>query len=242
MLTDAGATTNATGGVRIRRVSPVVGAKWNVAVHADSEAPDVQAGTQHSKYVSEYRVEVLAIDGPAIASVKLHFDRNVQIYQDEEKPTAINGKTYVVSRSAPFVSDESGSPAPDDEKQRVLDVFPDLGTRTRIDEVLPDEPMNIGDRRDELAGAILRTIHPRAWKLEKGRAVLSREAGTEVVFSVAIDATSESGLSMKLEGEANVRVADARLSSLTLSGTYVTAKAPDEKGRFLLRRTVTDVR
>jgi hypothetical protein len=122
----------------------------------------------------------------------------------------------------------------------VLDVLPDLGTRTQIDQVLPDSAMAIGEERHELAGAILRVIHPRAWTLTRGTAVLSRAETEEAVFTITLDATSQSGLRVNVKGEARVRLRDARLTSLELEGTYDSPSSP-APGTFSLHRTVRDL-
>jgi hypothetical protein len=214
-----------------------------VTVHASSQSEDAQGGIQRSVYESDYRVEILAVDGPAPSRVRLRFLRNVYVYGDRGAATAIDGKEYVVDARAPHVRDAShGGAAPEAETQRVLDVFPDLGTRTRIDEVLPDEAMRIGDERDELAGAVLRVIHPRAWTLRAGSATLARVSGDSAVFEVSLDAASESGLHLEVSGEARVRLRDAQLVELALDGRYETkpnAGRSDPPGTFSLRRSVS---
>lgn len=225
-------------GARFGHPPPVAGDAWSVRVEASSRSDE-----QVSTYVSEFRAEILAVDGPAPSRVKLRFARNVHGSQGAEKPTVIDGKEFVVDARAPHVRDAAGAPAPEDEAQRVLDVFPDLGTRARIDEVLPDDVMRIGDRRDELAAAVLRVVHPRAWTLQAGTAKLARVEGEQAVFQLTLDATSESGVHMQVSGEARVRLADARLTELTLDGSYEAgtggAKQP---GTFSLRRRVTSDR
>jgi hypothetical protein len=247
---DSGVMGPASTGVRFGHVPPGIGSRWSVSVEARSVSPDPQGGRQFSEYLSSYTVEVLAMEGPAPSRVRLAFAKNVHRYQGNEQPTAIDGKTYVVEASAPHVRDDSGSPAPEDAAQRVLDIFPDLGTRTQIDQVLPDAAMAIGDARHELAGAILGVIHPRAWTLNQGTAVLARveniTAGDEAVFALTIDATGRNGLRMDVKGEARVRLRDARLSSITLDGTYAPARggernADEPEGVFSLRRRVTDL-
>ena len=170
---DGGSVSPSTGGIRFGRVPPVVGARWGVSVEARSALADPQGGTQVSEYISSYTVEVLATNGPAPSRVRLAFDKNVQRYQGIDKATAVEGKSYVVVDAPPHVRDDAGGAASEDEAQRVLDMFPDLGTRTQIDQVLPDAAMEIGDSRNELAGAVLRVIHPRAWTLNAGTAVLA---------------------------------------------------------------------
>ncbi len=229
-------------GVSFGHPLPVPGAAWTVKVSATSESNDAQGGVQTSTYQSEYRVEILAVDGPAPSRVGLRFARNAYIYGEREAPTAIHGKEYVVDARAPHVREAGGgAAAPESEAQRVLDVFPDLGTRTRIDEVLPDEAMRIGDARDELAGALLRVIHPRAWSLRHGTATLARVVGDAAVFEVTLDATSESGLHLEVSGQARVRLRDAQLVELALDGRYesVAGGNSEPPGTFSLRRTVT---
>lgn len=199
---------------------------------------DGSGAEQISGYESDFDVEVMATNGIAPSRVKLHFTRNVNVYQRAEKPTNIHGKTYVVDAAAPRVRDASGGAAPEDEATRVLDVFPDLGTRTGIDQVLPDEPMTVGDRRDDLAGAVLAVLHPRAWTLRSGTATLARIEGTNAVFAVALDAISTSGVQMAVTGDVRVRLADARLASAELRGTY--EASPTVKGEIEIRRSVRE--
>jgi hypothetical protein len=224
------------GSVRFGHPVPAPGSAWTVKLHAVSKSEE-----QVSTYDSDYRVEVIAVDGPAPSRVRLKFLRNVHAYQGRVAPTAIDGREYVVDARAPHVRDATDAPAPEAETQRVLDIFPDLGTRARIDEVLPDEAMHIGERRDELAAAILRIIHPRAWSLRAGSAALARVEGDDAVFKVSIDANSESGLHLEVAGEAHVRIRDARLSDLALDGGYDTKQkdgGSEPPGIFTLHRSV----
>ena len=241
-----GGLGTASAGVRFGHPAAAVGTAWSVSVQASSRSSDpATAGVseQLSTYDSEFRVEVLAVDGPAPSRVKLRFLRNIHTYQGAPTPTAIDGKEYVVDARAPHVRNATGpatnNAAPEGETQRVLDVFSDLGTRTRIDEVLPDDTMSIGERRDELAGAVLRVIHPRAWTLRTGTATLARADGEHAVFVVSLDASSENGLRMELSGEAHVRLRDASLSDLSLDGRYELASGKEPPGHFTLRRRVT---
>lgn len=246
---DGGSSPSTTAGVRFGRVSPKVGSRWRVRVSATSTIADPQGGTQLSEYVSLYTVEVLGTNGPAPSRVRVAFDKNVHRYQGIEKVTVIDGKTYILDTgplsvgSAPSpVQTESGTAASAEETERVLDVLPDLGTRTQIDQVLPDAAMTIGEARHELAAAVLRVIHPRAWTLHEGLAVLDRTHGDDAVFSITVDATGSNGVRMAVKGEANVRLRDARLTQIVLDGSYELAKdGAAEPGTFALRRTVTDL-
>lgn len=236
----------ASGGVRFGRVPATVGSRWKVLVSARSTAADPQGGMQLSEYVSAYDVEILAIDGPAPSRVRVAFERNVQRYQGADKPTAVDGKTYDVDARASHdgrwtVRDGSGGAASEEEAERVRDVLPDLGTRTQVDQILPDVAMAIGEARNELAGAILRVIHPRAWTLNEGTAVLVRTDADDAVFAVVIDATGSNGLRMTVKGEARVRLRDARLVQIVLDGSYDHAAGnASDPGTFSLRRTVSD--
>jgi hypothetical protein len=215
---------------------------WRVVVHASSRSDDPQGGEQVSTFESEIRVEVVAVDGPAPSRVRMRFLRNVQTYQGQEKPTVVDGKEYFVDARAPHVRDAANAPAPEAEAQRVLDVFPDLGTRTRVDEVLPDDAMRLGERRDDLAAAVLRVIHPRAWTLHAGTATLARVDGEHAVFTLTLDASSDGGLRMNVAGEARVGLRDAQLAELSLDGSYETKKdagVAEAPGTFSLRRVVT---
>lgn len=232
-----GGTSGAHDGIRFRRVGARVGAKWAVTTLAESRTED---GDQVSRYESDYTVEVLAIDGPAPSRVRLRFDRNVSIFREAERPTTVHGNTYVVDAAEPHVRDASGGPASESETERVLDVFPDLGVRTRIDEVLPEAPMSIGESRDDLAPALLRLVHPRLWQLASGKATLDRVEGGDAVFSVVLVAESRSsGVRMDVKGEARIRIGDSRLVALALDGAYDHGDAT--KGSFTLRRAVRDL-
>jgi hypothetical protein len=230
---DAGATPN---GVRFGRVPLRVGARWSVSTRAESRNEEA---AQVSRYESDYTVEVLAVEAGAPSRIRLHFDRNVDVFQSSERPTVVQGKTYVLDAEAPHVRDATAAGAASEvETERVLDVFPDLGTRSRIDEVLPEDAMAIGEARDDLAAAILRMIHPRAWQLISGKATLARVDGAEAVFAVSLVAESRgSGLRLDLTGEARVTVRHARLAMLTLDGHY---EGDQVKGSFDLRRVVRD--
>ena len=214
-----------------------------VELRATSRSPDSVAsgGEQLSLYESRYRVEVLAVAGFAPSRVKVRFLRNVRTYQERPVPTAIDGKEYIVDARAPHVRDSGDAAAPPLDTERVLDIFADLGTRARIDEVLPDIPLPIGARHDDLAGAILRVIHPRAWTLRAGTATLARVEGEHAGFKISLDAASENGVRMVVAGEARVRLRDAQLSELVLQGRYEReGPGPAEPpGTFDLRRTVT---
>ncbi len=245
---DGGSATPSGGGLRFGRVPPAVGARWKVQVTAKSVSADPQGGMQLSEYASSYLVEVLGTNGPAPSRVRLSFERNVQRYQGVDKPTAIDGRTYVLDADTPpdgsgrwAVRDAAGGQASEEEAERVRDVFPDLGTRTQVDQILPDAAMALGESRDDLAGAILRVIHPRAWTLNHGSAVLARTEADDAVFAITIDATGSNGLRMVVNGEARVRIRDARLVHVSLDGSYDQTKGGSDPGTFSLRRTVSDL-
>jgi hypothetical protein len=227
------------GGIRFGRIAPVAGARFRVAVEAaSSEDADSEA-----EYVSTYVAETLAVEGPATTRVRVVFEKNAERHQGVEAPTVIDGKSYIVEAAPPYVEAADGGAVPDAERDRVLDVFPDLGTRTRIDQILPDGAMEIGEERPELAGAILHTIHPRAWSLDRGSAVLARVDGDAAVFAVRIAARSRAGLRIDVEGEVRIRLRDTRLVAIDLDGKY--GHGPGDPGagagRFALKRTVRDV-
>src|SRR3954468_21366557 len=129
---DAGAdaTVRTSDGVRFGHPVPRTGTAWRVVAHASSRSDDPQGGDQISSFESEVRIEVVAVDGPAPSRVRMHFVRNVQTYQGQDKPTVVEGKQYFVDARAPHVRDLTDAAAPEVEAQRVLDVFPDLGTRS----------------------------------------------------------------------------------------------------------------
>lgn len=221
-------------GVRFLHPPPAVGTRWRVALSAESRTDD--GDEQISQYLSEYTVEIVAVDGPSPSRMKVHVERNVNVYQGKASASVVDGKDYVVDAAAPHVRDGSGAQAPAAEARRVLDWFPDLGARSRVDEILPDESMHVGDRRDALAAAILRIMHATAWKLDAGQATLARADADVAVFDVTLETTSEAGMKMRVSGAAKVRLRDSWLVDLELRGTYA---AEQSSGSFELRRVVT---
>lgn len=232
-----GGTAAPAKGIRFGRTPYRVGERWMTSVRAESVLDDDAGASQISAYVSAFRVEVLAVEGPAPTRLRVTFDKNAVESRGSELPTSIDGKTYVVEAHGAAVSYEDGSAALPEEKQRVLDVFPDLGTRTRLDEVLPDDPMEIGDAHDEVANAVLRILHPRAWSSEKGTASLVRVEKDVAVFRASITASNATGMTIDVSGEVNVRLSDARLAGFLLEGTYG-GGGLGQTGRFSVRRVV----
>lgn len=202
---------------------------------------DPTNGLETSSYESDYEVEVLAVDGPAPARVKITFTRNVVSERHHVAATIIDGKTYLVSITAPFVLDAATNAAPTAEEiQRVTDVLPDLGTRTQIDQVLPDSAMHLGEHRDGIAAAITRILHPRFWSLDRGSATLARVEEGAAVFDVVVEATSSaSKMKIAVKGPARVRLRDARLDGFDLKGTFT--RSNGEVGDFDLTRTAADL-
>lgn len=242
MEAGVGPTDRTRSGVSFGHPVPRTGKAWRVVVQARSLSHDPSGNPQVSTYDSTFAVEIVAVDGPAPSRVRLRFAENAESYQGSRKPTILEGKAYFVDARAPHVRDASNASAPEAEAQRVLDVFPDLGTRTRVDQIVPTEPMQLGERRDELAAALLRIVHPRAWTLHAGTATLVRVEDGAGVFKVSLDASSESGLVMRLAGEARIALADAELVEMSLDGDYETKKdagPPEPPGTILYRRNVT---
>ncbi len=235
---DAGGAPGAGDGAHFAHSPAAVGATFLVELRATSHAPD-----QVAQYDSVYRVEVLAVDDAAPSRLKVRFLRNVHTYDGTPAPTAIDGNEYIVDGRSPWVHTLTGTAAPEPEAESVLDIFPDVGVRTPIDQVLPDEALPIGARRDDLAAAILHVMHPRSWKLDGGTATLLRVDGEHAVFAVAIHAVSVglAALHLHVTGEARVRLRDARLSELMLSGHYDEGGASKDAppSVFELKRTIT---
>jgi hypothetical protein len=236
----ADATEPPRAGVRFERRPASVGARTHVTVRAESRWEDAQSQPQESIYESDFEVEVLAVAGPAPSRVRVRFDTNQSRYQGLPRPTSIHQKTFLVDVVPPYVRDASGAAAPEEQAQRVLDVFPDLGTRARIDEALPDEPIAIGETRDALAAAILRILHPRIWIAETTHATLERFEGAsgEAVFALAIDAASrETSVRLALTGEARIVARESRLTSIVLHGAYEVGDA-GAPGTFRYERRI----
>ena len=234
--------------VRFGRVSPGVGTHWSVEVDARSELEVIASSRgsgggselQVSEYLSQFRVDVLAMDAQAPTKLRVEFGKNLQRYQGSDLPSVVAGRAYVVDDHPPYVRADNGAPVTPEEIQRVLDVVPDLGARPGVEQALPGSPMTIGQPRPEIATAILRLVHPRAWTLERGSAVLARADSDEAVFHVTIEATSPSNLRMHVAGDAHVRRRDAWLSAVELDGTFQSAEAGAQPGTFRYRRVVRE--
>jgi hypothetical protein len=230
---DAAVDPARAAGVRFGRESARVGERTRVSVHASSTANETT-----STYESDFATEVLAVEGPAPSRVRIHFDKNTTFDNITTTPTVLDGKTYIVDVKLPFVTwEQTGVRATDEEVTRVLDVLPDLGTRSQIDQVLPDGEMQVGEHRDGIATAIARILHPRVWTVNEGTAVLGAATPIAVMFDVHLVATSSvSGMKFDVKGKAQVRLSDARLLGFNLSGTF---QRPDgEHGQFDIQRIV----
>ena len=234
-LDAGGIVASASEGVRFGRENAKVGARSHQHVLAKSVWDE-----QTASYESEFVLEVLAVDGPAPSRVKIEFRKNESFDNVSHQATSVDGHAYIVDVHAPHVVLAGTSAAPsEDEVQRVTDVVPDLGTRTQIDQVLPDDAMRIGEHRDDLTHAIARILHPRIWSVDKGSAILSRTDHGEAVFQIAMDArSSATGMKIAVRGEARVRLRDARLEGFTLKGDFT--RANGEKGEFSVERRVRD--
>lgn len=234
---------DAPGSLRFGREPPRVGDKTRTIVLARSVYDDPQSGPQSESYDSDFEEEVLAVHGPAAARVKVTFKTNEIFDNVASKPTVIQGKSYFVDVTSPNVLDVATQQPPShDEITRVLDIVPDLGTRTGIDQVLPDRPLALRESRDDLAGAVLRILHPRFWSLTNGSAIFTRvdpQAGL-ADFDVRIAATStNSGMAIELSGIVRIRYRDSKLGQFVLHGTYT--RPNGEKGTLETSRLVPAV-
>jgi hypothetical protein len=237
----AGETTDPNA-VRFGRESAKLGARSHQHVLARSVWND-----QNASYESEFVIEVLAVEGGSSHSagawpsrVKIEFRKNESFDNVSRQATSIDGHTYLVDVHPPHVLDAATNAVPsEDEIARVTDVLPDLGTRAQIDQILPDTAMHVGEHRDDIAKAIARILHPRIWNLDQGSAVLVRAEAGEAVFHVVLDATSSATkMKIAIEGDARVRLRDARLEGFSLKGEFV--RPNGEKGELQDERTVRD--
>jgi hypothetical protein len=249
--------------VRFGRTPAGVGMHWSVDVDARSElevaASGARTGTpggdlQILEYASQFRVDVLAIEGQSPTKLRVEFGKNVQRSSGSaarpDISSAVAGHAYVVDEVSPFVrSDPPGTRAVTaEEVERVLDVVPDLGTRPGVEQALPGGPMAIGQARPEIAAAILRLMHPRAWTLQQGSAVLTRADPEEAVFHVTLEATSQKNLRIRVAGDAHIRRRDAWLTAVELDGTFENGDSSsgsfwgpsDKPGSFRYRRVVRE--
>jgi hypothetical protein len=239
---DASATVRSiTDGIRFGHPPATVGTRWSTTVRAESRWSDAMQFDQVSVYDSAFEVEILGVVGPAASRARVRFTTNTTSYQGAVKRSPIDGKTYVVDVVPPYVQSDGGGSVTEEEAQRVLDVFPDLGARGRIDEALPDEPMPIGETRDDLALAILRVLHPRVWRAESAHATLDAiDPAGEARFAIVLAASStESRVHLDLHGEARIHASTSRLRKLVLEGEYDVADA-GAPGTFRYERTIVE--
>lgn len=245
---DAGAS-EAVEGARFAHLPATVGTTWTVEQTASSRSPDPSGGgEQRTLYESTFRVEILQVDGPVPSLVRLVILKNVRTYQDRGTVTAIDGKSFVIDALSMKVRSDSGDEVGTIERDQLVDLVPELGRRSLVEQALPDAPLPIGGRADDLARALVRVLHPRAWNFLAGTAVLVRVEAGHATFRVEIesqadgpDGTDSNGLRLATRGEARIRLGDSRLMYFELDGRYElpTLGAATLPGTFELRRTIT---
>ncbi len=243
---DAGAPEASGEGARFAHPPALVGMTWTVEQKASSRSPDPRGGgEQRSLYESTFRVEVLQVDGLVPSLVRLVILRNVRTFQDQIAPNAIDGRAFVIDALTMKVQSESGAEVGTLDREQLVDLVPELGRRSLVEQALPDAPLPIGGRDDDLARALLRVLHPRSWSFRNGAAALLRVEAGHGVFRVEIEAGADgpdgNGLRLDVHGEARIRLADSRLTYFALDGRYELpgAAATNPPGRFELRRTLT---
>ena len=243
---DAGGADATGEGARFAHPPATVGTTWTVEQRASSRSPDPGGGgEQRSLYESTFRVEVLQVDGPVPSLVRLVILRNVRTFQDQVTPNAIDGRSFVIDALSMKVRSEAGGDVSTLDREQLVDLVPELGRRSLVEQSLPDAPLPIGGRDDDLARALLRVLHPRSWNFRGGSASLVRIDAGHGVFRVAIEGQADgldgNGLRLDVHGEARIRLADSRLTYFELDGRYELpgAAATDPPGTFELRRTVT---
>jgi hypothetical protein len=221
-----------------------VGERWSVRTWAEGLADDGGGATQSSRYDALLHVTVLSVvgggaSGAAPARLEVRFEKSLRAYQHEPKPTDLHGKTYVLDASTETVRDASGAEASANESELVRDAYPDVGTSSRIEQALPDGLLTPGMDAPGLAEAVLRSLHPRAWTFNHGRATFKEVDGEEAVFAIALDTTSARGLHLDVSGEARFRVADRQQTRLVLRGSYEKTEPPEVQGQFSIERYFT---
>jgi hypothetical protein len=243
---DAGAPPPSGDGALFAHPPTLVGSAWTVEQTAASRSPDPGGGgEQRSVYESKFRVEVLQVDGPLPSLVRLVVLRNVRTFQDQATPNAIDGRSFVIDAVSMSVRSEAGGSVGTLDREQLVDLVPELGRRSGVEQALPDAPLPIGGRADDLARALLRVLHPRSWNFRAGSAVLVRVEAGHAVFGVEIEGQADgldgNGLRLDVHGEARIRLADSRLTYFALDGRYElpNAAATNPPGTFELRRTVT---
>lgn len=220
---------------RFGREPAKVGTRTRQHVLARSQWSD-----EESSYASEFVIEVLAVEGPVPSRVQIEFKKNERFDNVGHQATPVDGKTYRVDVHAPNVVDAAtGQPPTPDEIERVTDVLPDFGTRSQIDQVLPEGAMHVGESRDDIARVIARILHPRIWSAESAHATLARVERGEAVFTIELAATSSlTRMRMVVGGEARVRLRDAQLLGFELKGMF--ERTNGERGKFDVTRVVRD--
>ncbi|MCA9591004.1 MAG: hypothetical protein KC657_37155 [Myxococcales bacterium] len=227
-------------GARVFRV----GERWSVRTLAEGLADDGGGATQSSEYEALLHVTVLSVvgggaTGAAPSRLELHFEKSTRAYQHVPKPTDLHGKTYVVDATSEVVRDTSGAEVGEVERELVRDAYPDVGTSSRVEQALPDGTLTPGSDAPGLAEAVLRSLHPRAWTFNRGRATFKEIDGGEAVFEISLDTTSARGLHLDVSGEARFRLADRQQTRLVLRGSYEKTEPPEVQGQFSIERYFT---
>lgn len=223
-----------------------VGDRWTVRTRATSRTHigDSGVGPQLTEYVSALEVRVLAVAGggevgPAPTKLALYFLQNERTQQGALAPTALHGRRYVLDAAVDGVRDEQGAEVSADERDQVLDVFPDVGTSARLEQALPGGDLVAGQVAPGLPEAALRSLHPRAWSFEAGRATVARVDGADAELEVTLSGRSQRGLHVTLSGVVRARLSDRRLVRLRLRGPFEGRDAMGEsRGEIVIERDV----
>ena len=228
---------------------PVVGSRVHVqeTMTSSFSVATGQTGQQRvvgrdEKTTIDRTVEVAAISGDVVTSVKVHYKSHETIKREGGTETRENapiiGKTYLVEVKDGSVVVLTGkrAAAPPEEASIVQKDFTDLGKPDEFQDALPDRPIRVGERADSVA----RALKTRLAKGDgKGKATASgvtvrlarvddhggSKTGVLDFTANLLYATGHALIRMKVKGQVEIRLEDGFISSMSMVGP-VTVTSP----------------
>ncbi len=231
------------GHVLFEHHTPKVGEELHAETFAESRFDEMQGEHAGSSYHSLYTATILEASRDAVTRVRVTFGENTRrvlgAAEFNENATPLRGRTLILETAPePRVLDEAGARVPRDVETLALDIFSDLGMRGGVSASLPDAPLGVGARVDPFAQAVVRTLNAKTWTVTRGEARIERVLPEAAEISLAIAATSESGLAMTWTGKAVVGTRTRRLDALMLDGAFTTPPPDRARGRVRVARLV----
>lgn len=176
--------------------------------------------------------ELLDVADGAIRKVRVTFREDEKTTTDQsntphKEPTAINGKTYIVSsrKGDVEVRDDQGKLAPPSEGALVAKKYKSLGKVDPLLAAIPDRPIAFGEEVPALANALVSDVVQKRSEtgekidVDSPRVVLRDADAKSAYFDVDMTMRADGvtvGMSMHLVGTLTIAIADGRVSGATL--------------------------